>query len=32
VLALGEVAEVLAPRKVRERAREVLAGLARGDA
>src|SRR5512138_917736 len=29
VLALGEVAEVLAPRKVRERAREVLAGLAR---
>ncbi len=30
VLALGDVAEVLAPRKVRERAREVLAGLARG--
>ncbi len=29
VLALGEVAEVLAPRKVRERAREVLAALAR---
>ncbi len=30
VLALGEVAEVLAPRRVRDRAREVLAGLARG--
>ena len=30
VLALGDVAEVLAPKKVRERAREVLAGLARG--
>jgi proteasome accessory factor B len=30
VLALGEVAELLAPRKVRERARDVLAGLARG--
>jgi proteasome accessory factor B len=29
VLALGEVAEVLAPKKVRERARDVLAGLAR---
>ncbi|HET8539295.1 MAG TPA: WYL domain-containing protein [Anaeromyxobacter sp.] len=30
VLGLGDVAEVLAPRKVRERAREVLARLARG--
>ena len=28
VLALGDVAEVLAPRKARERAREILAGLA----
>ncbi len=32
VLALGEVAEVLAPRKVRERAREILAALAGGNA
>jgi proteasome accessory factor B len=30
VLALGEHAEVLAPKALRERAREVLAGLARG--
>ncbi|HTN52388.1 MAG TPA: WYL domain-containing protein [Anaeromyxobacter sp.] len=30
VLALGDRAEVLAPRPLRERAREVLAGLARG--
>ena len=30
VLALGEVAEVLAPNKVRERAREILVGLAGG--
>jgi proteasome accessory factor B len=30
VLALGDHAEVLAPKKLRERAREVLAGLARG--
>ncbi len=30
VLALGDNAEVLAPRSLRERAREVLAGLARG--
>jgi len=30
VLALGDRAEVLAPSKLRERAREVLAGLARG--
>jgi len=30
VLALGDVAEVLAPRSLRERARQVLAGLARG--
>lgn len=30
VLGLGERAEVLAPRSLRERAREVLAGLARG--
>ncbi len=30
VLALGDVAEVLAPRSLRERAREVLAGLAGG--
>ncbi len=30
VLALGEVAEVLAPKAVRERARQVLARLARG--
>ncbi len=32
VLGLGDVAEVLAPRKVRERAREVLAALARRSA
>jgi proteasome accessory factor B len=32
VLALGEHAEVLAPRSLRERARAVLAGLARGAA
>jgi hypothetical protein len=30
VLALGEHAEVLAPKSLRERAREVLSGLARG--
>jgi proteasome accessory factor B len=30
VLALGDRAEVLAPKKLRDRAREVLAGLARG--
>jgi len=30
VLALGDVAEVLGPRPLRERAREVLSGLARG--
>lgn len=32
VLALGDRAEVLAPKRLRERAREVLAGLARGHA
>ena len=32
VLALGEVAEVLAPKKIRERAREILSGLAGGHA
>jgi proteasome accessory factor B len=32
VLSLGDAAEVLAPRALRERAREVLAGLARGTA
>jgi proteasome accessory factor B len=30
VLALGDHAEVLAPKPLRDRAREVLAGLARG--
>jgi proteasome accessory factor B len=30
VLSLGDAAEVLAPRALRERAREMLAGLARG--
>jgi len=32
VLALGEHAEILSPRSLRERAREVLAGLAKGAA
>jgi proteasome accessory factor B len=32
VLSLGDAAEVLAPRALRDRAREVLAGLARGGA
>jgi proteasome accessory factor B len=32
VLALGDVAEVLAPKRVRDQARAVLAGLARGHA
>jgi proteasome accessory factor B len=32
VLALGDRAEILAPKALRERAREVLAGLARGAA
>jgi len=30
VLALGERAEILAPRALRERARDVLSALARG--
>ncbi|HSN90301.1 MAG TPA: WYL domain-containing protein [Anaeromyxobacteraceae bacterium] len=30
VLSLGDAAEVLSPRSLRERAREILAGLARG--
>jgi proteasome accessory factor B len=30
VLALGDRAEVLSPKPLRQRAREVLAGLARG--
>jgi len=30
VLSLGDRAELLAPRALRERAREILSGLARG--